>query len=124
MIRLLADEQFPMRVVDILRRRGYDVETVRQTCESKYGDGLSDDVVLEYAILVHRVILTLNRSDFETLHKKLPWHAGIVSCPYYPSSAAVRMADRIHAALCERTGETGMPHLNGQLMRLRSPNEP
>ena len=31
-------------------RHGHDVRTVRQECENKFGDGLDDKTVLQYAI--------------------------------------------------------------------------
>jgi hypothetical protein len=45
MIDVLADECVDVQLVYALRRLGFEVRTVRQFCQSKYGDGISDEAV-------------------------------------------------------------------------------
>lgn len=80
MARLFADEQFPARIVSLLRRsHGHDVKTVQQTNQSKYGDGKEDRLVLQIAMDEQRAVLTLNRKHFRQLHQDCGWHWGIIS---------------------------------------------
>jgi hypothetical protein len=117
MARLLADEHFDMRVVDNLRRRhGHDVLTIRQTCSSKYGDGIDDRAVIEQALADRRILLTDNRSDFRHLHAAMPWHSGIVLCPVYANAS--RKADLINDILRDTANLSGVPHFTGQLMTI------
>lgn len=64
MARLLADEQFPRKSVELLRSFGHDVITIQEAGKA----GISDDMVLEFAILENRAVLTINRRDFLKLH--------------------------------------------------------
>ena len=82
MSRFLADEQFPARVQDRLRRLGHDVEFIRNFDANKSGDGKSDAEVLRIAIAENRIILTLNRKHFWSLHnsRKFGGHRGIIAC--------------------------------------------
>lgn len=119
MARLLTDEQFSMRVVDILRRRhGHDVTTVRQLCASKYGDGYDDKTVLEIAHEERRILITDNRTDFRQLHASMPWHSGIVLCPKYTN--ANTKADLINDVIRDTLAERGLPHFTGQLVSIFS----
>jgi hypothetical protein len=53
---LYADENYPLRVIEELRRLGHDVVTA----------------------------LTLNLLDFKRLHREVPDHAGIIICTEDP----------------------------------------
>lgn len=75
---LLADEHFPMPVVNQLRAKGHDILTVRSLCEDKSGDGIEDPIVLQLAAQYKRAVLTMNRRDFEALHQSGTGHYGIV----------------------------------------------
>src|SRR2546423_967977 len=80
MVRLLADEQFSARIVYWLQRAcGHDVLTIQQTNLSKYGDGKTDELVLDIAMHEQRAVLTENRKHFRLLHETTHWHWGIVS---------------------------------------------
>jgi predicted nuclease of predicted toxin-antitoxin system len=57
---LYADEQFPRRVVEILRDLGHDVITVQEAGNA----GLPDEEVLAFATTQNRAVLTLNRRYF------------------------------------------------------------
>jgi predicted nuclease of predicted toxin-antitoxin system len=77
-IRLYADEQFPLPVVQRLRTIGYDVLTVQDAGQANRK--ISDDQVLTFAIARNRAVITENRRDFVKLHQQFPDHAGIIVC--------------------------------------------
>lgn len=111
MARLYSNENFPLPVVEELRRLGHDVLTIQET--GKPGQSVKDEVVLEYAVADDRAILTLNRKHFIRLHAEKPHHQGIVVCTVdadFPSQA-----DRIHSAI----GAAG--DLRGKLIRVNRP---
>ncbi|HEX5445882.1 MAG TPA: DUF5615 family PIN-like protein [Pirellulales bacterium] len=111
MAKLYANENFPLPVVEELRRLGHDAITVAET--GKAGRGTSDEEVLDFAIADGRVILTFNRKHFFRLHRGRPGHSGIVACTYDPDFGA--LAARIHNALI------GSTDLAGQLIRINRP---
>jgi len=78
MLDILADECVHIQLVFRLRRLGYVVETVREFCKSKYGDGIADSDVLSLARQHRLAVLTANEADFVLLHKQLPGHYGIL----------------------------------------------
>jgi predicted nuclease of predicted toxin-antitoxin system len=88
-VRLYADEQFPLGVTKLLRSMEHDVLTVQEVGKG----GLSDEEVLFYAMRESRIILTLDRRDFFRLHKLQPEHSGIIACKN--DSDTERMALRI-----------------------------
>lgn len=108
MARLYSNENFPLPVVEELRRRGHDVLTTREADQAN--KGIPDDEVLRFATRESRAVLTLNRSDFIALHRENSAHAGIIVCTFNPDFIA--LAERIHAALeaCES--------LSGSLLRV------
>jgi predicted nuclease of predicted toxin-antitoxin system len=63
MARLYADEQFPRKVVELLRDLGHNIITVQEAGNAS----LPDDHVLEFAINQNRAVLTLDRRDFKRL---------------------------------------------------------
>ena len=67
MARLYANENFPLPVVEALRRLGHDVLTIEDS--GKGGQRLPDEEVLDYAIGETRALLTLNRKHFIRLHE-------------------------------------------------------
>ena len=111
MARLYANENFPLPVVDELRRFGHDVLTIHET--GKAGQRISDEDVLAFARADNRVVLTLNRKHFIRLHNEQPQHSGIVVCTFDPDFAGQAM--RIHTAI-------GSPALlEGELIRVNRP---
>jgi predicted nuclease of predicted toxin-antitoxin system len=106
MARLYADEQFPRRVVELLRSLGYDVLTVQEADQR----GLSDEAVLAFATQEERAVLTLNRRDFFRLHQLDTNHGGIIACTDDPDRT--RMADHIHTTI------EAMDSLAGQEVRI------
>src|SRR5690348_12851207 len=94
---LYADENFPLPVVEELRRLGHDVLTVQD-------DGrraAADPDVLARAHALGRAVLTYNRRHFERLHRQGAAHSGIASATRDNDFPA--LAGRIHAALAGRT---------------------
>ena len=67
MARLYANENFPMPVVEELRRLGHNVLTIQEA--GKGGQSVSDEEVIAFASSDSRALLTLNRKHFIHLHK-------------------------------------------------------
>lgn len=111
MARLYSNENFPLPVVEELRKCGHDVLTIQET--GKAGQALPDESVLFFAIENKRVILTLNRKHFIRLHKEHPDHTGIIVCSFDPDF--IGQAHRIHAVI-----ELQSQFL-GQLIRIDRP---
>ena len=110
-MRLLADENFPVPVVEALRGFGYDVVTLNDL--GKAGQALSDIAVLKLASDEARAVLTLNRKHFVRLHQSSPDHSGIVVCSFDLDFDG--QANRIRAAFGTQ------PLLGGQLLRINRP---
>jgi hypothetical protein len=109
---LYADENFPLRVVEELRRLGHDVLTALE--DGKANQAITDRELLRRAIELDRAILTLNRVDFKRLHLQTPDHAGIIICTEDPDR--IGQAQRIIAAIAKASG------LRGQLIRVYRPD--
>jgi predicted nuclease of predicted toxin-antitoxin system len=110
--KLYSNENFPLPVVEELRRLGHDVLTIQET--GKAGQAVKDEMVLAYAVANGRALLTLNRKHFVRLHGIMRQHDGIIVCTLdadFPGQAA-----RIHAAV-EAAGD-----LRGQLVRINRPS--
>jgi Domain of unknown function (DUF5615) len=112
--RLHADENFPLPVVEALRRLGHDVLTAAEA--GRAGLGIPDDEVLEFARGLGRAVLTYNRKDFRHLHADGRVHGGIIICTWDRDVEA--LAVRIDAAL-SATGD-----LAGALVRVNRPPPP
>ena len=71
---LLADENFPIDSVSILRSAGYDVDSIQEESPA-----LDDTSILERAVKDNRVLLTFDR-DFGDLifNRLLPVPLGVV----------------------------------------------
>ena len=111
MARLYSNENFPLAVVEELRRLGHDALTSQDAGNAD--QSIPDDRVLEFAILEKRAVLTLNRLHFLRLHRQMPAHFGIVVCTFDPDFAQQSL--RIHAAL------TSVKNLEGVLLRVNRP---
>ena len=109
--RLYADENFDFPVVQELRHLGHDVLTVNEA--GKAGRKIPDEQVLAYAISLGRTVITFNRWDFASLHKKDPTHQGIIICTRDDDVAA--LAQRIHQAI------VNLPSLENVLIRVDKP---
>ena len=95
MARLYANENFPLPVVEELRRLGHDVLTIQETGGA--GQATADEEVLAYAVRGARAVITLNRRHFVDLHRRRPDHPGIIVCTF--DRDFVSQAHRIHAAI-------------------------
>ncbi len=96
MASLYADEDFPLPVVEELRRLGHDVRTVQDA--GRANQGIDDATVLADAASELRAVLTHNHADFKRLHRRVATHAGIVSCTQDPQHP-LGLAQRIHVAI-------------------------
>jgi hypothetical protein len=108
MARLYANENFPLPVVEELRRLGHDLTTVQET--GRGGQSMADEEVLALAVADGRAVLTFNRKHFVRLHRERPEHAGIVVCSV--DNRFADLAARIHAAI------VGSPDLSERLLRV------
>jgi predicted nuclease of predicted toxin-antitoxin system len=111
MAYLYANENFPLPVVEELRKMGHDVLTAVEA--GKANQSVPDEELLEFARSQNRAVLTLNRKHFVRLHESKAPHAGIVVCTVDLDFAA--QARRIHDSL----GMAG--NLSGRLIRVNRP---
>ena len=113
MTRLYADEQYPKRVVELLRTLGHDILTVQEA--GNPNQKIPDEEVLAFALSVDRAILTLNRRHFIRLHTLKADHAGIIVCK--DDANRERLALRINEAI------TNLETLRSLLIRVNRPSE-
>jgi predicted nuclease of predicted toxin-antitoxin system len=105
---LYADENFPLRVVEELRRLGIDVLTAFE--DGRANQAIGDSDILARASELGRAIVTLNRRQYKRLHLLIPDHSGIIICTEDPDRN--NQARTIAQAIAE-VGE-----LRGQLIRV------
>ena len=79
---LYADENFPLRVVEELRRLGIDVLTAFE--DGRANQSITDEGILARPMELRRAVVTLNRRDFKRLHRQVPSHSGIIICTEDP----------------------------------------
>ena len=111
MARLYTNENFPLPVVEELRRLGHDVLTTLDAGNA--GKALPDEAVLALAGTEKRILITLNRKHFIRLHSLNPHHYGIIVCTVDPAFTA--QAHRIHETL-EASGS-----MTSKLIRINRP---
>ena len=111
MARLYSNENFPLPVVEELRRFGHDVLTIQET--GRANQEYPDEAVMRSAIAMQRAILTINRKHFVQLHRQNTRHQGIILCT--ADLDFVGQAQRIHQVI-----ETHQP-LKGKLVRVNRP---
>jgi hypothetical protein len=111
MARLYTNENFPLQVVDELRRLGHEILTSQEAGNA--GQGIPDEEVLNFACANNRGVLTLNRRHFIRLHQQQPAHTGVIVCTFDPNFAS--LAVRIDTAL------RSYANLSGQLIRINRP---
>ena len=102
MARLYSNENFPLPVVDELRRLGHDVLTMQEL--SQAGKGLPDEDVLTFANAQGRQLLTFNRKHFIRLHRQNQEHCGIIACTV--DADFVRLARHIDAAIAQNAAQS------------------
>lgn len=105
---LYADENFPLRVVEELRRLGIDVLTAFE--DGRANQAITDQDIFARAIELGRAIVTLNRRDFKRLHMQVPDHSGIIICTEDP--------DRLYQAQTIADSIAAATELRGQLIRI------
>ena len=110
---LYADENFPLPVVEELRRLGFDLLTMYE--DDRANQSLTDDAVLSIASDKERAFLTLNRRHFIQLHQQRPKHQGIIVCTFDPDF--IGQARRIGDALKQES------ELAGHLIRIYRPDK-
>lgn len=82
MTRFLANENFPLASVNLLRTAGYEVAAITED-----SPGVKDTKVLERAAHEKRIVLTFDRDYGELIYRlQLPAPAGIVYFRYDPLS--------------------------------------
>ncbi len=108
-----SNENFPLPVVEELRKLGHDVLTIQEA--GKANQAMPDEDVLTFAYIEDRILLTLNRKHFIKLHKNKARHAGILACTYDSNFKA--FARRIHESV------KGKETLPGELIRINRPQK-
>jgi len=79
-MRFLANENFPLTSVRILRTTGYDIISITEE-----SPGIKDDHVLEFALNEQRIILTFDRDYGELIYRfKKPCPMGVIYFRYVP----------------------------------------
>ena len=112
MARLYADENFPLPVVQELRKLGHDVLTIEEAGQSD--QAFPDIEVLKYASDNNRAVLTFNRKHFIRLHNDGHPHEGIIACTFDIDFKS--LSRRIHEAI------DGRDSLAGELIRINRPS--
>jgi predicted nuclease of predicted toxin-antitoxin system len=87
-VKFLADENFPVPSIALLRSRGFDVASIRED-----NRGAPDDIVLQRAVSEQRVLLTLDRDYGELIfshgHQAPPAVVYFRTFPSAPDRAAI-----------------------------------
>ena len=111
MAKLYANENFPLAVVQELRKLGHDVVTTLEA--HKANQAIEDEEVLKFAASLERAVLTLNRKHFVRLHQCEHLHHWIIVCTYDPDF--IGQARRINDEL------QFIGHLSQKLIRINRP---
>ncbi len=77
-IRFYADENLARAIIEELRQLDYDILTSYEAGQAN--KSISDENVLKFAQERNKIIITLNRDDFVSLHKQGKAHSGIIIC--------------------------------------------
>jgi predicted nuclease of predicted toxin-antitoxin system len=111
MAHFYSNENFPLPVVEELRKLGHDVLTIQEI--GRAGKALTDEEVFAFTCKENRNLLTLNRKHFIRLHQKNDEHPGLIVCTFDPDF--VSLACRIHEAVKQTV------QLDRQLIRINRP---
>ncbi len=114
MVELYSDENFPLEIVRQLRQLRYDVLTSYEAGQAN--QGIPDNAVLAFAAQNQRVLITLNRDDFLTLHQSGIFHTGIIICK--DDRDYLRQSQVLHLCLSENL------ELTNRLIRIKKQNQP
>ena len=77
-IKFYADENLPRAIIEELRQLNYDVLTSYEAQQAN--KSISDENVLKFAHEKNKIVITLNRDDFVSLHQQGEAHSGIIIC--------------------------------------------
>ena len=77
-IRFYADENLPRAIIEELRQLNYNVLNSYEAQQAN--KSISDENVLKFAQEKNKIIITLNRDDFVSLHQQGEAHSGITIC--------------------------------------------
>lgn len=108
MASFYTNENFPLKLVLLLREMDHDVLTSHEAGNAN--QRIPDFDVLEFSAKSGRILLTLNRRDFIVLHQKMPAHAGVIVCTQNPNLH--EQAKQIDAVVQE------IGDLSGKLVRV------
>lgn len=100
MVKLYANENFPVETVLSLRKRGYDVVTTHEAGNSNLK--IPDEEVLAFAVVNERAVISVNRKDFKRLHRLYPLHFGFIVCT--KNDDFENFAECIHKVLLQHEG--------------------
>lgn len=114
-IRFYADENFPLAIIEELRQLDYDVLTCIEAGQAN--QSVSDENVLKFAQEKNRIVITLNREDFISLHKQGKAHSGIIICKEDRDYEG--QAQAIHEFILQDNRA-----LQGRLIRIKKQNQP
>lgn len=93
-MKFLADENFPVPGIALLRSRGFDVASIREDSR-----GAPDDIVLQRAVSEQRILLALDRDYGELIfrygHQAPPAIVYFRSFPSAPDQAAIDLLQLI-----------------------------
>jgi predicted nuclease of predicted toxin-antitoxin system len=79
-MQLIADENFPLISIRLLRQAGYDISSVTED-----SSGIEDTEVLARAVNEQRIILTFDRDYGELIYRfRLPAPKGVSSTNRHP----------------------------------------
>ncbi len=111
MAQFYSNENFPLPVVEELRKLGHDVLTTEEA--GKSDRSIPDKEVIAFSTSLNRAILTFNRKHFIRLHKTGIEHSGIIVCTFDInfSGLALRISNMVKS---EKS-------LSGQLIRINRP---
>lgn len=115
-MQLYADEDFPLGVVEELRRLGHDVLTAQEDNRRN----TPDPDILARAHTLGRAVLTHNRRHFQRLDRQGDPHSGILTATQDPGNH-IGLASRVDAALAGRSPGRWCIRVNRPQKRKSSP---
>ncbi len=71
---VVLDENFPKRIIPILKHRGFSVVDIRSTA----GEGMSDQALFEMVKNLDAAIFTTDRDFLTMIHRNDHEHSGII----------------------------------------------
>ena len=82
-MKYLANENFPIDSVVILRNNGIDINSIYET-----NRGITDIAVMEFAKSENRIIITFDKDYGELIYqRKIPFKEGVIFLRFIPSNS-------------------------------------